>query len=106
MVADLLLEQRVLKVVLEKTLSSRALRELLPYVLLGVPCLQDPPTAAEYGPLTGEATTCGSGGERALLAVFSRHPYLGRHNAKVPVSRLLAAQGLPGADLRRIRQLR
>ena len=36
--------------------------------------------------------------ERALLAVFSRHPRLGHRKAKVLVNRLLAAQGLP-ADL-------
>jgi putative transposase len=33
MVADLLLEKRILKIALEKTLSPRALRELLPTVL-------------------------------------------------------------------------
>lgn len=44
--------------------------------------------------------------ERALLAVFSRHPRLGHRKAKVLVNRLLAAQGLPAVGLRRIRRLR
>lgn len=38
MVADLLLEKRVLKIALEKTLSPRALRELLPAVLARTSC--------------------------------------------------------------------
>ena len=44
--------------------------------------------------------------ERALLAVFSRHPRLGHRKAKVLVNRLLAAQGLPAVGLRQIRRLR
>ena len=40
MLADGLLRERVLKIVVEKTLSPRVLRELLPAVMAGTPCSQ------------------------------------------------------------------
>ena len=67
MVADLLLEKRVLKIALEKN-SKPAGPAGAPAgrprtdVLLGAPCLQDPRAASEHGTVSGEASPGGPGG--------------------------------------------
>ena len=95
----------------KKTLSPRALRELLPAVLARTTCSERRAcrilglhrNTARYSARPRKAAP---EVERALLAVFSRHPRLGHRKAKVLVNRLLAAQGLPAVGLRQIRRLR
>jgi putative transposase len=60
MVADLLLEKRVLKIALEKNSkpagpAGAPASRPRPDVLLGAPCLQDPRAASEHGTVSGEA---------------------------------------------------
>jgi transposase InsO family protein len=96
---------------LEKTLSPRSLRKLLPAILVWPSCserracrilgLYRSPARYRAGLLRSAPEV-----ELALLAVFSRHPRLGHRKAKVLVNRLLAAQGLPSVGLRQIRRLR
>lgn len=104
MVADILLEKRVLKVALEKTLSPRALRELLPAVLARTTCSER--RAFRILGLHRNTARYRATPRRVTLEIFCRQPCLGHRKAKVLVNRLLSAQGLPSVGLRQIRWLR